>query len=86
MDNGMYDDKIKIRLNNIDNVKKFVSIANSFQSDIDVFSNAFMNMIDGKSILGVLSLDISKNMYVRIISNDENEIKRFEEEMEEFKI
>lgn len=79
----MNDKKIKIRLNDIDIVKKFVKVTSSYESDIDVIADR--TVIDGKSILGLFSLDLTQDMYVRIVTDDINEIRKFEYEMEEFK-
>ena len=79
----MNDKGIKIRLNDIDIVKKFVKVADTFESDIDVIADRAV--IDGKSILGLFSLDLTQEMYVRIVTDDINEQRKFEYEMEEFK-
>lgn len=74
---------IKIRLNSIDIVKKFVKVTSSYESDIDVIADRAV--IDGKSILGLFSLDLTQDMYVKIVTDDINERRKFEYEMEEFK-
>lgn len=74
--------KIKVNLNKIDKIKKFVKIARMFKSDIDIMTDRAV--IDAKSILGIYSLDLSQNTYVQIISNDINEYKEFKKQMEEF--
>ena len=79
----MESSKIKIRLNNIDTVKKFANVAGTFEADIDVIADRAV--IDGKSILGLFSLDLTQDMYVRIVTDDINERIKFEYEMEEFK-
>ena len=79
----MNDNKIRIKLNNIDTVKKFVKVTDTFESDIDVIADRAV--IDGKSILGLFSLDLTQDMYVRIVTDDINERRKFEYEMEEFK-
>lgn len=79
----MNDKKIKIRLNDIDTVKKFANVTNKFKSDIDIMADRAV--IDGKSILGLFSLDLTQDMYVMIVTDDINERRKFEYEMEEFK-
>ena len=79
----MNDKGIKIRLNSIDVVKKFEKVTSSYESDIDVIADRAV--IDGKSILGLFSLDLTQDMYVRIVTDDINERRKFEDEMEEFK-
>ena len=53
----------KIRLNQIKDVKEFVSVAGNCDFDIDVFYNRIS--IDAKSIMGVLSLDLSQVLTVK---------------------
>lgn len=74
---------IKINLNDFSKIKKFVQIAQSFYSDIDIVKGNVC--LDGKSLLGVMVLDLSENVYVRIISDDVAENRRFDAVMEEFR-
>lgn len=53
----------KIRLNAAEDVKEFVNGASQCDFDVDVFYNRIL--IDAKSILGVLSLDLSRVLTVR---------------------
>ncbi len=53
----------RVKLNNVDDVKEFVRLAGKCDFDIDVFYNRII--IDGKSILGVLSLDLAHVLTVR---------------------
>ena len=79
----MKNKKIKIKLT-YDKIKDFVITTNKFTSDIDVLSDRVV--IDGKSILGMYALDLSQDIYVKIISNDLVECRKFEAEMiEHFK-
>ena len=79
----MNSDKIKINLNNISDIKKFIKISTSFMSDIDVITDR--TVVDGKSILALLSLDLSQDIFVRIISDDVTENRKFDAAMEEFR-
>lgn len=74
---------IKINLNDFSKIKRFVQIAQSFYSDIDIVKGNVC--LDGKSLLGVMALDLSENVYVRIISDDVAENRRFDAVMEEFR-
>ena len=56
--------------------------ARSFESDINVRNER--TLIDGKSVLGLFDLDLSRNVYADLISDDENEIFRFKTVMEAF--
>lgn len=67
---------IKIKLNCVDDVNEFVAIASLNQEDIDIRSDRYV--IDGKSILGILSLDLKKVLIVDIYGGDFAEkIKKF---------
>lgn len=75
---------MEIKIDTIDKIHKFINITNSFKSDIDVKRGHYI--LDGKSIMGIYSLDLSKEIEVSINSDDEREISRFEESMKEFKV
>lgn len=75
--------KIKINLNKLETVKRFLQVARSFLSDIDIMTECAV--LDAKSIMGVYALDLSKDTYVRIISDDMEECRRFDSAMEEFR-
>lgn len=76
------DNKVKINLNNTEKIKKFINVARSFVSDIDVVTNRAT--VDGKSILGLFALDLSGDTCAKIISDNAEEIKKFNDVMEEF--
>lgn len=52
----------KIKLNNPEEVKDFVGAASKCDFDIDIFYNRFI--VDAKSLLGVLSMDLNKALSV----------------------
>lgn len=74
----------KIKLSNVDDVKKLVQITGTFSSDIDIQSSRYV--IDAKSIMGVFSLDLSKELTLRIMSEDIDEIQTFSNAIEPFKL
>ena len=53
----------KIKLTELEEVKEFVYAAEKCDFDIDVFYNRVI--IDAKSMLGVLSLDLSRELTVK---------------------
>ena len=79
----MEQKKIKVNLNKPDMVKRFLQVARTFLSDIDIMTESAV--LDAKSIMGVYALDLSKDTYVRIISDDVEECRRFDAAMEEFR-
>lgn len=75
--------KVTVNLNKVNDATKFVSEISKFNSDVDIISGR--HVCDAKSLLGVFSFDLSKPVDIEIHSDNENEIKRFNEIMEEFK-
>lgn len=63
--------KVIIRLPSVKKVKDFVSAISSCDFDLDIAADRYI--IDAKSIMGIFSLDLSKPLELRIISDDENE-------------
>lgn len=61
--------ELVISLNSIDKVKSFVSIAAKFDAEIDLVSGRYV--IDGKSIMGIFSMDLSKSIILRIHESGE---------------
>ena len=78
------DKKIKIKISTVSDINNFLIATQSFESDIDLVYGRYV--IDGKSTLGIHSLDLSKPIEVVIISDDEEEIKKFNEAMKCFKV
>lgn len=59
---------VKIHINTIEDVKNFVSIVTGCQYDVDIISGRYA--IDAKSIMGIFSLDLSKDLDLKIHSDD----------------
>ncbi len=59
---------VQISLNSIDKVKSFVNDITKFDNDFDLISGRYV--IDAKSIMGIFSLDLSKNIELNIHSED----------------
>lgn len=66
LDNDIYEKKIKLSANE---VKAFVNEATKCNFDVDVFYNHYA--VDAKSILGVLALDLTKILTVRMFGYDD---------------
>lgn len=74
---------LDVSLNTINKVKKFVNIANKFDCDVDVLQGRYI--VDGRSIMGIFSLNLTESVTVEIESDDKKEIDRFLKKMEEFR-
>lgn len=75
--------KIKINLNDVSKIKGFIRAVRGFEADVDIMTERAV--VDAKSVLGIYGLDLTQDTYVRIISDDVNEIRKFEFAMEEFR-
>ena len=60
---------VQINLNSVEKVRAFVNSVNTFDSEFDLVSGRFV--IDAKSIMGILSLDLSKPITLNIYSDDD---------------
>lgn len=58
----------KININTINDVKEFVSIVSKCEYDVDIVSGRYA--IDAKSIMGIFSLDLSKELTLNIHSDN----------------
>lgn len=75
--------KIKIKLYSEESIQKFVKIASSFISDINVCDDSMV--LDGKSVLGMYAVGYPKEVEVQIISDSVEEERKFYAEMEAFR-
>lgn len=62
---------VTICLNSIDKVKAFVNDITKFESEFDLVSGRYI--IDAKSIMGIFSLDLSKNIDLTIHTAENSE-------------
>lgn len=77
-------EKIKILLNKVEDIQKFVRITTSFSSDINVHKDSYI--VDGKSILGLMSLDLTKPVEVMIITDEPINVNSFKAAMRQFQL
>ena len=72
-----------VLLNTLEKVKNFVEQMSTFDCDIDVLYRRYI--LDSKSIMALLSVDLMQPLKVVIHSDDYEDLKRFFEIMEDFK-
>ena len=72
-----------ILLNNVDKVEKFVNDIAIIDSRVDLIYED--NVYDAKSILMILSIDLCEKLKLVLHSDNEDEIKKFDEIVEEYK-
>lgn len=71
--------ELKIKLSSVDDVKKFVNTAVLYNGDFNIISGRYV--IDGKSIMGMFSLDLRNTLCLQIFGCD----KQADEIAESFK-
>mgnify|MGYP003250188196 CR=1 FL=1 len=70
----------KIKLNATEEIQEFVNAATKCDFDIDIYYNRFL--IDAKSILGILSMDLTKVLTVEC----HGESKEFDRTLKKFAV
>lgn len=68
-----------IKFKSAEDIERFVKECSHYQGDINVYDGSIV--IDGKSILGMTSLDITHALNIELISDDKNEYMYFSELM-----
>lgn len=66
---------VKVKFNSIESVKNFVNISINQSFDMDIRTGRYI--IDGKSILGIFSLDLSKELILDLHTDDEDKVSSF---------
>ena len=72
-----------VLLNTLEKVKHFVEQMSTFECDIDVLYRRYI--LDAKSIMSILSVDLTQPLKVVIHSDAYEDLTRFFECMEDFK-
>lgn len=71
---------VTVNINSIDKVKRFVTAITAFDNDFDLVCDRYV--IDAKSIMGIFSLDLSKNLTLNI--QKENDLDEIMSQIDEF--
>lgn len=58
-------------LRDSDNVKKFVSIVDKLDYDVDLLDGSVV--VDAKSLIGVMTMDLSEKLELRLHTDNEDE-------------
>lgn len=73
---------IKVNINSIDKVKKFVNILTKFEGDFDLISGHYV--IDAKSIMGIFSLDLAED--IELVIHDAEDQDKVIEALKDFMV
>lgn len=60
--------EFKVKIDTINDVKKFVNTVARFDFDVDLISGRYA--IDAKSIMGIFSIDLSKELELKAHTDD----------------
>ena len=71
--------QVNLRIDKIDDLKNFVNLAGKLKSNAEVVSGRFI--VDAKSIMGMLSLNLSQPVSLIIRSIDDSETEDFLDEI-----
>lgn len=74
--------EFKIKLCTIDRVKEFCKITSAIEPDLDIIVGRYV--IDAKSIMGIFSIDLSRELTLKIKSIDTNECNEIREKLKNF--
>lgn len=78
----MVKNEFNILLNTIEKVKNFVEKVLTIEQDVDIKVGRYV--IDAKSILGIFSIDLMREMICKIHSEDKETCENFEQLIKEF--
>ena len=72
-----------VNLNSIERVKNFVNQIITIDSDVDLIYGRYT--LDAKSIMAIFSINLNNKSKLVLHSDDEDEIRKFNEIAEEYK-
>lgn len=70
---------MRVKFNTFDKVNQFIRTTTSLESDVFVKSGKYI--VDGKSVMGIYSLDLSKELEVEIIEKAYGETEKFAKQL-----
>lgn len=73
----------EVYLNEIEKVKSFNNEIKNIDADIDIISGRYV--VDAKSILGILSMDLSKKLTVSTNTDDTIALNKLEQVVQKYK-
>jgi hypothetical protein len=82
----MFKYSATIKFDNIDRVVSFVSLVEDHPIDVDIIDGNYI--VDGKLLMGILSIDLSKRLTLVIRSEDEDYLNKtgLIKEIEKYKV
>ena len=75
-------EKLKIHINKGIEIKEFIKDVSQFSCDVNFYDGH--RVCDAKSLMAVLTLDLSKDFEIQCISDDPDILQHFEEVMKRY--
>ena len=69
--------KCEVLLNTVDKIADFIKVASRIEEDVDLVKGRYT--VDAKSVVGVFTLDLSKEAKIIIHTDDESILDKFSE-------
>ena len=76
------NDMTKVKLDTIEKVKEFVNIVSNYEEEILISCGKYI--VDAKSILGVFSLNLSYDLSLSILTDDNKVRDKLHNDIEKF--
>lgn len=76
--------RITIKFNAPEEVADFINICSKYISDINIYDGHIA--VDAKSIISMFKIAEGKHIEVEMVSCDENEVKRFEDDIKQYEV
>lgn len=67
--------RVIVKLNSIEKIKKFIKINEKQSFDIDIGTGRYL--VDGKSIMGIFSLNLNEPIYVNVHGGNQAEYSTY---------
>ncbi len=74
--------EFKIKLCTIDKVKEFCKITSAIEPDLDIIAGRYV--VDAKSIMGIFSIDLLRELTLKIKSINIDECSKIREKLKKF--
>lgn len=79
--------KVNIRLNTSENLGRFINVCSKeIYRDVDINAIHGRFIVDAKSVLGVMSLGVDKDVLVEIVTDNVMLAAMFMEDMKDFEV
>lgn len=73
---------VKISLNTVDKVKSFVAKISTVEFDVDIICGRYV--IDAKSIMGIFSIDLTRELFLHIHVDNQKDFDSVYDKIKEF--